>query len=148
MAYAEVTDIEAEFKNIDFQRNTLVTTANVESFITQSDALINSFVSMKYAMPITKDEPLALLKLYSITLVADRIKKILEVRQATNTNANQEVRGAFGTKDVMASLKAIKDGDLVLLGETLVAGSGQGVFFSNTASLQVEPIFQKEVDTW
>ena len=147
MAYCIDTDVESEFKNIDFDTTTLVTTADVNGFILQMSSLIDSYVGMRYVVPVTADaSALALLKLYCITLVADRIKKILEVKQATNSGANQDVRGAFGTREVMKALNDIRKGDQLLTGATLLTTPGG--FSSYTLSNGIEPTFKKNERQW
>lgn len=148
MAYASVNEVVGDFKNLDVTKNTLVSKADIERFIAEADALINSYVGMRYVVPITADtSSVTLMRLYSITLVADRIKKILEVRQTTNTAANQDVRGAFSTRDVIAALKAIKEGELLLSGATLVTGAS-GYFYSDNAANARTPVFKKDDEQW
>lgn len=149
MAYSLNTDVAIEFKNMTFTLTSFVTTADVDTFITQMDALIDSYVGAKYVVPITADaSALALMQLFSVTLVADKIKKILEVKQDTNKDANQDVRGAYGTREVMSALLAIKKGEMVVSGATLIAGSGSGVIFSNNIANEVEPEFEKSLEQW
>lgn len=147
MAYTTSTEVQADFKNITFSTTTLVTTADVVQFIAEIDALINSYVGMKYEIPVLADsEALALLKLFSRTLVADRIKKVLEVKQATSTAVNQDVRGAYSTRDVMSALNSIKKGELKLSGATaLVSGGG---FYSSNAANDRKRTFHKDCKEW
>jgi phage gp36-like protein len=148
MSYATPANIEGDFKNTSFTSTTLVTDSDVLRFIAESDALINSYVGTRYVVPITADaDSLALMRLYSVTLTADRIKKILEVKQLTNTQANQDVRGAFGTADVMRALAAIQKGNAVLSGAVLAAGSS-GVFYSDNAANGRTPEFSKDKSQW
>lgn len=147
MAYAASADVESEFKNIAFTSTSNVTTTDVAAFITQADALINSYIGMRYQTPVTaNEETLALLQLLSVTLVADRIRKILEVKQASpNDGANQSVRG-FSSIDVMKLLTQIKDGKMTLAGATpLVSGGG---FYSNNYAESVVPVFKKDEVNW
>ncbi len=147
MAYSTSTEVTSDFKNITFSTTTMVTTADVDQFIVEADALINSYIGMRYSTPVAADaSTLALLKLFSRTLVADRIKKIMEVKQTTNTTANQDVRGAYSTRDVMSQLKQIQNGDLKLSGATLNA-TGGGIFSNNVANA-VEPVFKKGCKQW
>lgn len=147
MAYSTTAEVQADFKSLVFSTTTLVTSADVAQFIIESDALINSYVGMKYLTPVeADDDALGLLKLFSRTLVADRIKKILEVKQATNTSANQDVRGAYSTRDVMKALNDIKKGDLKLSGATSLVTAGG--FFSNNFVNNVQPVFKKDEKQW
>lgn len=147
MGYSTSAEIQSDFKNLPLSTTTLVTTADVDQFIVEADALIDSFIGMKYEVPVTGGaSALSLLKLFSRTLVADRIKKIMEVKQTQNTSANQDVRGAYSTKDVMAALKQIQTGDLKLSGATsLVSGGG---FYSKNNASNVEPTFKKGCKQW
>ncbi len=147
MAYATTAEVQADFKSVVFSTITLVTSADVAQFIVEADALINSYVGMKYSTPVTaSDSALSLLKLFSRTLVSDRIKKILEVKQATSTSANQDVRGAYSSRDVMKALEAIKNGELSLDGATsLVSGGG---FYSRNSAQNEVPIFEKGTKQW
>lgn len=148
MSYTTSTLVQAEFKSIVFSTTTLVALADVVQFIVEADALINSFVGMKYEVPVTAGtDALELLKLFSNTLVADRIKKIMEVKQsAQNTSANQDVRGAYSSRDVMKQLEAIKKGDLLLSGATPLVSAGG--LFSQTESDDRCRTFHKDCRDW
>lgn len=147
MAYSTSSDIQSDFKNITFSTTTLVTSDDVEQFIDEADALIDSYLGMRFQVPVEDDDSaLNLLKMFSRTLVADRIKKILEVKQTTNQSANQDIRGAYSTKDVLQQLRDIRDGNLNLSGATsLVSGGG---FYSNNYTNDVTPIFTKNDKAW
>ena len=148
--YCEVSDIEANFKDLAFTNQTNVTIEDVESFILQADGLINTHIGAKYLVPITTgDMTLAMLKLFSVTLVSDRVKAILEVKQSTNNQANQDIRGTgLTTSKVLEMLKKIASGDMPLLDQTLIANNGQGLFYSNNYSNNVTPQFKKDVESW
>jgi len=147
MGYSTSAEIQSDFKNLTLSTTTLVTTADVEQFIVEADALIDSFIGMKYEVPVTGGaSALSLLKLFSRTLVADRVKKIMEVKQAQNTSANQDTRGAYSTKDVMAALKQIQNGDLKLSGATGLVSNGG--FYSHNNANSIEPTFKKGCKQW
>lgn len=147
MAYSTSTEVQSDFKNLVFSTTTLVTTADVEGFITEADALINSYVGQKYTTPITAvGDALNLMKLCSRTLVRDRIKQIMEVKQLQNTTANQETRGGFGTSNVMKLLEKIAKGELKLADAAeLIEG---GAFYSSNYACDVEPVFRKDCKDW
>jgi hypothetical protein len=152
MAYSEVSDIESDFKDIEFLAaaatpTSLVTEEDVDQFITEADALINSYLSMRYETPVTGgSEALELLKLYSRSLVASRIKGIMQVKQATNTDANQNVREGLSTKDVLKLLEDLRDNKTSLTGATLLAVSG--LFYSKNYANQVCPTMKKGTKQW
>lgn len=148
MPYSTKEEIESDFKNMDFTSTSNVTETDVDGFILEADALINSYVGMKYVIPVTADATsLSLLKLFSRTLVADRIKKILEVKQETSKGANQDVRGAYSTKDVMAALEKIKKDQLMLPGAETLVGDG-GTFYSSNYANSVCPVVEKDSKQW
>lgn len=148
MAYTTYTEIEADFKDMTFDASTgNVKQADVTQFIVEADALINAYVGMKYTVPVTTGEGLNLLKLLSRSLVTARIKKLLEVKQEKSNDSNQSVIGVLlNTKDVMAILKDIRNGDLTLEGgAALVSGGG---FYNNNVNEDVEPVFEKDTKQW
>lgn len=147
MAYTTIANVQADFKDMTFSSTTNVTDADVTQFIVEADALINSYVGQVYQVPVTASaSSLALLSLFSRTLVADRIKKIIEVKQLTNNKFNLEGRGAYSTKDVMAQLSAIRDQDLNLDGATLL--DAHDGFFSSNASAGIVPEITKSTKEW
>lgn len=148
MAYSSNTEVSSEFKKIDFAAtNALVTTADVDGFIIEADALINSYVGQKYETPLTSGEGLSLLKMFSRLLVAERVRKILEVKDPKAAEGAQNPRGVvLSTKDIMNALKAIADGSMALLGATpLVTG---GAFYSPNVADGDKFEFEKSKDNW
>jgi len=148
MAYASVEDVQGEFKGISFTGTSNVTEDTVTAQIDQADALINSYLGMRYSVPVTADaSTLALLKMFSSVLVAARIKGILEVKQETNKDANQNVRTGMSTKDVITQLQAIRDGQIVLSGATTLIAAG-GAFYSRNQVASEEPVMRKDCKQW
>lgn len=148
MAYASVEEIEADFKDIDFTTSSSVKEADVTQFITEADALINAYVGKRYSVPVAADSStLALLKLLTRSLVANRVRGILAVKQDTNTGANQSQRAELlSVKDVLSMLKDIRDGEIALSGATeLLSGGG---FYSKNYAEEVEPVFEKDTKQW
>lgn len=148
MAYCTVAQVESEFKSIDFSAtDSLMPEATVTQFIVEADALINSFVGQRYQVPVTSGDGLELLKLYSRTLVAERIKGIWETKNAVNSRADQNTRSSTLSKtDILNLLKSIAKGELALDGATKnVSG---GVFSSYTYDNGISPVFKKEEKQW
>lgn len=148
MAYCTFADIQQDIKAIVFTSNSMVTDAAVTKFIAEADALINSYVSQRYVTPITADaDALALMSLYSRTLVADRVRGILANKQQTNTDANQQVKSdGFSVKDVMKGLTAIAGASSNLSGATLLLEGG--AFYSNNYVRDEQPHFRKDRKQW
>ncbi len=148
MPYCTVAQVESEFKSIDFSAtDSLMPEATVTQFIVEADALINSFVGQRYEVPVTSGDGLELLKLYSRTLVAERIKGIWETKNAVNSRADQNTRSSTLSKtDILNLLKSIAKGELALDGATKnVSG---GVFSSYTYDNGISPVFKKEEKQW
>lgn len=148
MAYCAVSDIQAEFKSLTINSTSLVTTTSVTQFIVEADALINAYVSTRWTTPITGDaQSVALMSLFSRTLVADRIRGILANKQQTNTDANQQVKSdGYSTKNVMQALQAIQSGNMQLTGAQLLLGNAG--FFSNNYDRGELPRFRKNRKQW
>lgn len=148
MSYCAVADVQNDFKAVVFTTTSFVTIAAVTQFIVEADALINSYVAQRWVTPITADATsLALMSLFSRTLVADRVRGILANKQQTNTDANQQVKSdGFSAKNVMDALNKIKNGEMQLTGATLALQGGG--FFSNNYDQSIQPVLQKDVRQW
>ena len=82
MAYSTYSDVQNEFKNINFTDG-LITSAKVTEFISQADAYIDGRIGLIYDTPVTGTKSLSILKEISIGLVAQRISYILETKSIT-----------------------------------------------------------------
>ncbi len=147
MAYTTAAEIEADFKDMTFTSTSNVKTDDVTQFIVEADALINAYVGARYTVPVTSGDGLNLLKLLSRSLVAQRVKALLEVKQDTSKDANQSVKGVLlSAKEVMAILSDIKNDILQLSGAaSLVSSSG---FYSNNVANCVKPVVTKSDKQW
>lgn len=147
MAYTTKDEIQADFKDITFDSSSNVTDTDVTQFIVESDALINSYIGAKYQTPVSAGEGLQMLKLYSRCLVAARIKRLLEVKQQTSTDANQNVMTTlFSPTQVIKFLEDIRDDKLPLPGASLISSTGG--FFSSNYSNSVCPVVKKDEKQW
>lgn len=148
MAYCAYTDVHGDFKSTTFSSTTLVTSTQVTQFIVEADALINSYVGARWETPITADaSALALMQLISRTLVADRVRSILENKQVTNVDANANVKQqGFKTSDAMKILQDIKNGEIQISGGTpILANAG---FYSNNQNNSVSGTMKKNTKQW
>lgn len=148
MAYCSAAEVASDFKDIEFTSSTNVTATDVAGFITEADALINTYLGRRYAVPVTGSytDALALLKLYSRALVADRIRGIMEVKQATNKDGNQNVRSGLNAKDIIKLLTDLRDDVTDLPGVPKLVTNGG--FYSNNAANNVKPVMQKGTKQW
>ena len=147
MAYTTKEEIQADFKDLTFTTTSNVKIVDVEQFIIESDALINSYIGERYVVPVTTGEGLQLLKLYSRLLTTARIKKIMEVKQDKGQDANQNVVGVLmSPAAIIKALESIRDGKSSLVGATLLTNSGG--FFNNNVSNDVEAVMKKDEKQW
>lgn len=148
MAYATNAEIEADFKDSTFTTTSNVKTADVTQFIVEADALINSYVGTVYTAPVSASgEGLSLLKLLSRSLVAARIKRIMEVKQEKNADPNQNIVGVLlSPTAVMKILKDIQERNIALAGAELLVSSGG--FYSNNDSNDIAPVVEKDTKQW
>jgi hypothetical protein len=147
MAYATKELVQADFKDTTFTATTNVKPEDVTQFIVEADALIDAYVGKRYTVPVTSGSSLELLKLFSRSLVAARIKRIMEVKQDKNTDANQSVVGVlFSPTMVIKMLTEIRDGEMSLAG-ALALDSGGGFYNANVAN-EVEAVVKKDETQW
>lgn len=144
--YCANADVQAEFKSINFAAaGALVTGAKVDEWIKQADAFINAHVGMRYTVPVpVGSDAESLLKLFSVSLVAGRVRNILRAKGGDVEQTGGS--GMMGTKEVKETLEQIKSGEMALSGAVpLVASTG---FFSSSNDEEREPTFHKNVSEW
>ena len=147
MAYSTLAEVQAEFKKIDFTMTSLVSDADVSSYIEQGDALIYSYVGKRYSLPIDPaSEGFKLLKMISLGLAAERVRAVLEVKQVTNKDGAQNPRRPLDVQNLMKILKDISEGNVQLVGVDL-AVNGSGIYSENNYN-SVVPEFNKSSTQW
>lgn len=147
MAYTTYSEIEGDFKDINFTTSTNVTPDNVTQFIVEADAIIDAHVGTIYTVPVTAGAGLNLLKTLSRSLVVARIKSILKVKQESNKDANQNIVDTYLTvSQVMKMLLGIQKREVALAGATLLSSGGG--FYSKNADDDVEPVMEKDERSW
>ena len=148
MAYSTPADIQEDFPSVKFtdSPNARIKLASISSFIADADALIDSYLGGRYGVPVTAPQALFALRLYSRSLVADKIKGLLEIDQSGSQQANQNVRTGMSTRDVLAILKDIRDGKLDILGGSLNNGTPITAAFG--AGTAPTPRFSRDTDAW
>ena len=125
MAYVTEALIEAEFKDIDFNASSAVTTSDITEFITQEEALLNAQVGTVYSVPIASaSSPISfnICRLASTLMVKARILDILYVK--SNTEADQENTGDAIRLVAQGMIDKILSKTLLLYDATLAVGSG------------------------
>ena len=148
MAYTTYTEIQGDFKNLTFDATVgNIIQSEVTQFIVEADALINSYVGAKYSVPVAAGDGLNLLKMLSRTIVTLRIKAVIEVKQSSNTAANQNaVSTLMSMSQITKMLEQIKAGQVKLAGATPLV-SGGGSYSSNYAN-DIQPTIKKDSKLW
>ena len=149
MPYSTVALVQSEFRVLDVSATTSVTTDDINGFITETDALINAKVGVRYSTPVlvgTSPNSFAILQMISRKLVALRVRDILEVKNLTDTAAQQDVRGGLSKKDLMKMLDDIANGSLIL-DDSTVKNNGVTMSSFNSENSE-EAYFKKNVDQW
>lgn len=148
MAYCTSDEVAKDFPATNFgATGSKVTVDDIDEFIEDADALIDSYISSRYVVPVTADTTaLRTLRLFSRSMVADKVKGILEIKQPINTAANQNVRSGLNTKDVIKLLEQIRDGQSQLTGAIMLS-SGGGINSFNVRE-GITPRFKKDEDQW
>ena len=149
MAYAVRADIASEFKRISFTgSNPAVSEAEVDEFIVQAEAIINSAIRDEYALPITDTEAISVLKKITIDFVAYRVDKILKIKDIKATTGDMKQGGGRYQcyMDAQKLLKKIATGELPL-GEALRNDAASPLDSYNTSN-HYEPCFDITKDQW
>lgn len=113
MSYSTVDDIRSDFKDIVFNANSSVTETEVEKFIDEETAFINSMICARYKTPVIElDSPEAflVLKRICIFLVSDRVRHVLYVKTGRDAS-DQDTKGLRSlSRQPRRDLEAIRDG--------------------------------------
>ncbi len=143
-AYAVYGDIASEFKQGSFTASSIVTSTQVTQFITEASAYMDGRISNKYSTPITGTASLIILKTICIMIVADRVRKILEVKTGDSNKDSNASKGEKGQAEKM--LDMIVKGDLPFLDSTLASSDdgSKGYTYDNSVATS----FNVESDSW
>ena len=146
MAYATPSQVQDEFKSVDFTASGVaITTAKVTEWISQAEAYINAKISGRYTVPVTATDAVPLLRMISISIVKCRIEKILSVKAPIDPNKQAtDVPDCYKRWDDM--LDKIAKGSLPLPGAD--ASSAGGGWDSELVDQDIETEFDVTEDNW
>ncbi len=146
MAYCSDTDVASEFKDITFSSGTAVTDTEVDGFIDEMSALIDTYLSNRYEVPvITGTTSLLLLKFICILLVKSRILSILSVKTPQD-KTKQDPDGPTLWDRMIKLLEQIRKGTLPLPDATVLPTAGG--MYSFLMNQDVEYTFRMEDENW
>lgn len=144
MAYSQETDIEGEFKDVDFDTNTSVKSADITRFIAETDAYIDGKLGLRYQVPITGVSSLLIMRMISVTLISERVKKILAVKTGDSKVDQDSLTDR--EKAMHKMLQEIVEGKILLSDATKLSSHG-GVKAYNYDN-DIEASFDVTQDQW
>lgn len=145
MAYATTANVASEFKNITFSSTTQVTDTEVARFITEAEAEIDARIGKKYTVPLTNASDIAIVRQASVWMVADRVRKIMQVKDISVEELKQGVRPPGGRREALKLIDEILKGDLELNADLLSSSNGIQSF---TVDIDDPNTFERYDDQW
>ena len=89
MAYCSESDVKIEFKNITWDTSGGIASATVAEWTVQESAVIDSYLSERYVIPVTGTNSLSVLKKVAILLTSHRVKMALQVKSIDPASQDQ-----------------------------------------------------------
>lgn len=150
MAYTTYTRVASEFKDITFSSTSSVTDTEVGTFIGEIDEYIDARIGGKYSTPIsdtTSPKSYKILTMISTAIVAEKVRRILEVKDTPSAEASQDgFRPVLSANEAKKMIEQIRKGELILSDATLLSG-GDG-FKSYNYDNDIEFEFDVTKDNW
>ncbi len=129
-AYAQLSDIQGEFKSVTFDTTSTPTATQVDDFIDEEESTVESSVGMKYTIPVSSTaspKAFKLVRKLVKRLVAGRIKNIIAVKSGSqDANQGKISDGDALIADAQKTLLAIRNGDIKLV-DGVLASTNDGV---------------------
>jgi phage gp36-like protein len=144
MAYCTSDQVQGEFKKLRADSTSPIDLTEIDRFIEEADAIIDSYLSKRYETPVTGATSLIIVRNISIMIVAQRIKDILRVKTGDEPTS-QDGRGNLNDR-AMKMLKDIVDRNIDLPDAT-ATDTDEGVQ-SYVSSNEVPFIFERETVQW
>jgi len=154
MPYANICDVETEFRGIKFDADadSGVKPNTVEKFLEQDEAFIHTYIAERYPTPVTSTEGAQILKKIEVQLVSFRIDKIISLtgsRPVPKAGIIQSNDRELCYKEAIKYLEAIRDNKMNLPGtEEIVPDAGLASFHTEPGNDDIVPFFDKEVQQW
>lgn len=146
MAYANLADIQAEFKSLPVTATTQLQSATINEFIDDASAEIDGKLGVRYTVPVTTGaSALAILKTICTWLVKDRIRGVLEIKDVQE-KVDQDVAGKSLRERALEWLDSLAKGHEILPGAPLLP-SGGGVESYNRSRVD-QNVFHRGRDEW
>lgn len=130
--YCTETQVESNLKGVEIGAGTLVSTTDLAEYIEEESSLIDSYVQVKYSLPITDVDGLVFLRRLCIIMCVYRVTKTLQPKNALpvpDDRVSQEISHSSAYSQAIRTLKDIASGKAQLP----IVASKSKVLFSSTA---------------
>lgn len=108
--YTKIDDIQAYYQSFKFTANSLVTTRDVENFIVEQEAILDSILGKYYVVPITNTTDLLIIK----NIVDKSVVHVIDgIIRKTDTEGKYVFSRNLG-KEANSLLERIEKGDIKL----------------------------------
>ena len=148
MSYATASDIQSEFKSVEFSTNTSVTLDEITAFINQQEASINASLSKLYEVPIANADDILVIQSIVIRCVKARVSTILETKSPSK-ETDQEPAWMIMYREAKAELKRIVTGIMPLPNTPLLTENAGFAAYDYSAEADKNlPVFKRGVTQW
>ncbi len=144
MSYTSSTLVGQEFKDITFGAGTAISTTKLAQYITDADAEIDSRLGVKYTVPITGTQALAMCGMIATWIVKHRVLDVIKVKTGEDKTSQGNVKTY--RQQALDMLNDIASGKVILKDATLATAADGVRSYTNDHS--TENVFQSGVDQW
>jgi len=144
MAYATMSDLTADFKEVTFDSTTAITDTDAQGFLDRSSEIIDGYIANKYEVPVvTGTKGMALLKEICLWLAKSKIMEELKIGAGPKGERSESVK-TIETRAYKA-LDELKKGIMTLQGSNKAYSPSASSFGTNTTT---EATFKKDEKQW
>jgi len=146
MAYCTEADVKIEFKNILWDTPGGIASTTITEWCDQESAIIDSYLSKVYTVPITGTQSLKTVKKIAIMLVSCRVKKTLQVKEippATQDQVGEDCKKAYELLESLVEMELLLSDAIVIVGTV----TGIGGVWSNVSE-NIPCVFDKDKCQW
>lgn len=113
MAYSKPTEVNAYYLGLDFDNSDFIISGRVKKWLAEEAAKMDMQLRRKYALPITNENDLLVLKVINEEFVVGKIDEIIRLN-SDDENEKKYIRNRNAKKDAEKKLMGLLDGSLVL----------------------------------
>ena len=146
MAYCTIDDIKADFRDIEFSAKAALTEAEIEVFIDEESAYIDSRIGNRYITPITGPNSLLVTKKVCTFLVSARVRAVLEIKVIARVKSEFRDTSSVVARRPEKMLTDISLGHILLIDAPLISAE-TGISSFNVDN-NVVPFFDTTKQQW